>query len=83
MFVYVGMVNILTEMLTLLAFVILMCTTIRQAIKEKKEFFIEFWNYVTICTIVMFLIAMSLYAYRSVLTVSTVELMMNNLGKVC
>ncbi len=77
-----GLVAILAELVCLIAFIIVSVKIGRQIKRDGWEFFKEVWNFSYLAVVALFMIAVFLYIWRCVLTVSTLEEVMNNIGKI-
>ena len=75
-----GLLNIFTELTCLLACLIFAGFTIKDFIKTKCAFLKTLQGITQLLVVICFIIAMSLYAYRSVWTVRQVEYMMHHWG---
>ncbi len=78
----VGLLSLLVELLTLVWFTVITVLTIRQAVKMKLKFFTQFWNVMKMFALLFFIIAFSLYVYRSVWTQRIITEMLNNKGDI-
>ncbi len=76
----VGLLSLIVEVATLICFIVVLVLTVRLSIKQGLKFFTQFWNVVKIFALTFFIIAMSLYIYRSVWTQRTITEMMNKKG---
>jgi len=75
-----GVFSLLTEIGCLIFIVVITAMEIRRLIHEKARYFTNGWNLIQLITIVFFLVAMSMYAIRSVMTQRLITIMMNNRG---
>lgn len=77
-----GIINLIIEGLSVL---ITIGIVVQEIIKIKKygirDYFGAFWNVITLSAVTMVLTAVGLYAWRSILTVTTLNKVMNNQGK--
>ena len=75
-----GVFSLLTEISCLIFITVITAMEIRRLVHEKAHYFSCGWNWIQFITILFFLIAMSMYAIRSVMTQRLITIMMNNRG---
>ncbi len=76
-----GLAAILLELACLAAFIWLTVKIAGKIKRERWEFFRGSWNLTYVFVVLTFFTAVGLYIWRSVLTVSTLEEVLNNLGE--
>ena len=77
----VGVFALLTELACLLYVIVLTCLEIRNLVKQGKKYFSSIWNIMQLVMVACFLVALSMYAIRSVYTQRIITEMMNNKGE--
>jgi hypothetical protein len=75
-----GLINLLTELILTLIFVVLTGKQIIAIITSKGKYLNNFWNSLQFICIIMFFTAIGIYVWRSLLTSEKVEDIMNNRG---
>jgi hypothetical protein len=76
-----GVFALLTEIACLIFIVFIVIMEIREVVKQRKKYFSVASNWLQLSAVVCFLVAMVMYAMRSVWTQRLVTVMMNNRGK--
>ena len=76
-----GLLNIMLEIITVIFAIVITVQETREFFKDKKKFIQNMWNWVTVIAFILFYAGVGVYAWKSVLTVKTVEDVKNEAGK--
>ena len=75
-----GVINLMAEILLIIYVVIFTIVAMRDMVKQKGAYWSNLWNVMFVVTLALFYVAFGCYVARSLWTIKTVELMMNNPG---
>ena len=75
-----GLLSLLSEILLTIFVIVKTIAVILNIVKSKEKYLMNTWNIATIFVLGIIYVAFALYIWRSILTASTVEKMMNNRG---
>lgn len=75
-----GLLNIMLEIVTVIFALAIMIQESRLLFKNRKTYFKNMWNIVTLVAFLLFYAGVGVYAWKSVLTVRTVEDVKNQAG---
>ena len=75
-----GLITLLAEVLLLIFMIVKLVLEVLKIVRQRRQYFHQLGNIAMLFAIGLYLTAFGWYVWRSVLTVRTVEFMMNNRG---